>query len=143
MIYELRIYNCVPGRMPALLKRFETVTLDMFKKHGIRQAGFWTTLVGELNQNLFYLLAWELLAEREKKWNAFADRPGMDRQARRDREGRPDRRLCVDAIPRTDGVFIGQIGTAPVPPWPAGLTWPGVRRHGPDLTRISDRDHQG
>ena len=27
MIYELRIYHCVTGRLPALLKRFETTTL--------------------------------------------------------------------------------------------------------------------
>ena len=39
MIHELRIYHCLPGRLPALLKRFETVTLDLWKKHGIRQAG--------------------------------------------------------------------------------------------------------
>ena len=29
MIYELRIYHCIPGRLPALLKRFETITLDL------------------------------------------------------------------------------------------------------------------
>ena len=29
MIYEMRIYRCVPGRLPALLKRFETVTLKV------------------------------------------------------------------------------------------------------------------
>jgi len=71
MIYELRIYKCVPGRLPALQKRFETITLKIWEKHGIRQAGFWTTLVGESNQELIYLLAWESLADREKKWNAF------------------------------------------------------------------------
>jgi len=27
MIYELRIYHCVSGRLPALVKRFETITL--------------------------------------------------------------------------------------------------------------------
>jgi hypothetical protein len=75
VIYELRIYNCVPGRLPALLKRFETQTLEIWAKHGIRQAGFWTTVIGESNQNLYYLLAWESLAEREKKWNAFMSDP--------------------------------------------------------------------
>ncbi len=25
MIYELRIYHCLPGRLPALLKRFDTI----------------------------------------------------------------------------------------------------------------------
>jgi hypothetical protein len=75
MIYELRVYRCLPGRLPALLKRFETTTLALWKKHGIRQAGFWTTLVGESNNDLTYLLAWESLAEREQKWNAFSNDP--------------------------------------------------------------------
>ncbi len=75
MIYEMRVYHCLPGRLPALLNRFETITLGFFAKHGIRQAGFWTTLVGETNQSLTYLLAWESLAEREQKWNTFASDP--------------------------------------------------------------------
>lgn len=75
MIYELRIYECVPGRLPDLLKRFDTITLKIWEKHGIKQAGFWTTLIGESNQTLYYLLAWESLADREKKWNAFAADP--------------------------------------------------------------------
>lgn len=75
MIHELRVYECVPGRLPALLKRFEAITLKLWEKHGIQQAGFWTVLVGESNQTLYYLLAWDSLAEREKKWNAFASDP--------------------------------------------------------------------
>jgi hypothetical protein len=75
MIYETRVYRCVPGRLPALLKRFDTITLKLWEKHGIRQAGFFTTLVGQSNQELTYLLAWESLAEREKKWTAFLSDP--------------------------------------------------------------------
>ena len=75
MIYELRVYECVPGRLPDLLKRFDTITLKIWEKHGIRQAGFWTTLVGQSNQTLHYLLAWESLAEREKRWSAFMADP--------------------------------------------------------------------
>ncbi len=75
MIYETRVYRCLPGRLPALLKRFETVTLKLWEKHGIKQAGFFTTLVGESNQELTYLLAWESLADREKKWAAFQSDP--------------------------------------------------------------------
>ena len=75
MIYELRVYHCLPNRMPALLKRFENHTLRMWEKHGIRQAGFWTTMIGESNHELTYLLAWESLAEREQKWAAFLSDP--------------------------------------------------------------------
>ena len=75
MIYETRVYRCLPGRLPALLKRFETITLKLWEKHGIRQAGFFTTLVGGSNHELTYMLAWESLAEREKKWTAFMTDP--------------------------------------------------------------------
>ena len=75
MIYELRVYQCIPGKLPALLKRFETKTLDVWKKYGIRPTGFWTVLIGDGNNDLHYLLAWESLAEREQKWNAFASDP--------------------------------------------------------------------
>jgi hypothetical protein len=75
MIHELRIYHCAPGKLPALLKRFETITLDLWKRHGIRQAGFWTVAIGDSNSDLYYLLEWESLAEREQKWNAFQSDP--------------------------------------------------------------------
>ena len=88
MIYELRIYSCIPGRLPGLLKRFEHTTLDLFKKHGIRQAGFWTVLVGDSNQELHYMLAWESLAEREQKWGAFqADPEWIAKRTESEREG--------------------------------------------------------
>ena len=75
MLYELRIYHAVPGRLPDLLKRFDTITLKIWEKHAIKQAGFWTTLIGGSNQVLYYLLQWESLAEREKKWGAFLADP--------------------------------------------------------------------
>jgi NIPSNAP len=85
MIYELRVYRCVPGRLPALLKRFESTTLELWKRHGIRQAGFWITLVGESNN---YMLAWDSLAEREQKWNAFMTDPEwLTKRAESERDG--------------------------------------------------------
>lgn len=75
MIYEIRVYHCLPGRLPALLRRFESITLGYFARYGIRQAGFWTTLIGNSNSSLTYMLAWESLAEREQKWTAFANDP--------------------------------------------------------------------
>ena len=75
MIHELRVYRCLPGRLPALLSRFQTATLPLWQKHGIRQAGFWTTVVGESANELTYMLAWESMAEREAKWVAFQTDP--------------------------------------------------------------------
>jgi len=67
MIYELRVYHCVPGRLPDLLKRFDTITLPLWEKHRIRQAGFWTVAIGSSNQDLYYMLQWETLEERTQK----------------------------------------------------------------------------
>jgi len=75
MIVEMRVYHCAPGRLPALNERFQTTTLAFWEKYGIEQLGFFTTLVGPSNQTLTYLLKWDSLAERERKWNAFASDP--------------------------------------------------------------------
>ena len=88
MIHELRIYRAVPGRLPDLLRRFETITLDIWARHGIRQAGFWTTVLGESNQDLTYMLAWESLAEREYKWSGFMSDPQwIEKRAETERDG--------------------------------------------------------
>ena len=50
MVYGLRTGCCVPGRLPDLLRQFETITLPIWSRHGIRQAGFWTTVAGESSQ---------------------------------------------------------------------------------------------
>ena len=75
MLHELRVYRCVPGRLPDLNKRFESVTLKIWEKHGIRPVGFWTTLIGDSNQDLHYLLEWKDLAERERVWGGFMTDP--------------------------------------------------------------------
>jgi hypothetical protein len=88
MIYEIRVYRCVPGRLPALLNRFQNITLKLWDKHGFKQAGFWTTIVGESNQDLTYMLAWESLADREKKWAAFqADPEWISKRAETEKDG--------------------------------------------------------
>ena len=88
MIYELRIYRPMPGKMPALLRRFETHTVKIWERMGIRPVGFWTTLVGESNQELTYLLAWESMAECEKVWSAFAaDAEWIEVAGESEREG--------------------------------------------------------
>ena len=75
MIYELRVYRVLPGRMPNMLARFRDHTVKIWEGHGIHALGFWTTLVGESNNDLTYIIPWESLAERETKWTAFVNDP--------------------------------------------------------------------
>lgn len=74
MIYELRIYECVPGRLPALHDRFRNITRTFFAKHQIEVVGYWEDLIGE-NNRLTWMIRWQSLADREKKWDAFATDP--------------------------------------------------------------------
>ena len=88
MIYELRTYEVVPGRMPALHQRFEQTTLALFAKHGIKVVGFWTSDIGGANNELIYLLAYASLAEREQRWSAFLNDPEwQQKRAESERDG--------------------------------------------------------
>jgi hypothetical protein len=75
MIYELRVYQPVPGQMAKLEARFRDHLLAIWEKHGIRPIGFWTTLVGESSNELTYMLPWASLADRETRWTAFQNDP--------------------------------------------------------------------
>ncbi|MFN8555907.1 MAG: NIPSNAP family protein [Dehalococcoidia bacterium] len=86
MIYELRIYEIPPGMMPAQHKRFAEVTMPFFAKHGIKVEWFANPIGGEWTDRIYYLLAFDSLADRERKWAAFnADE---DWQRTRDPSGR-------------------------------------------------------
>lgn len=78
MIYEWREYYVMPGRMPALNKRFADITLGYFAKHGIEVVGFWETVIGTSNV-LRYMLSYPDLAHREKAWLSFG--ADQERQA--------------------------------------------------------------
>ncbi|MSP79238.1 MAG: NIPSNAP family protein [Dehalococcoidia bacterium] len=78
MIYELRVYEAMPGKLPALNQRFAGFTSGAFKKYGIKEIGYWTTVIGRSN-TLTYLLAYENLAAREKAWTAFQSDPERDK----------------------------------------------------------------
>ena len=101
MIYELRIYRAMPGRMPALLKRFETKTTGIWERMDIRQVGFWTTMIGPSHLELVYLLAWESLEERQRKWALFQADPEW---------------LLAWAESEKDGIIVGNVASSFVSP---------------------------
>lgn len=74
MIYEMRTYEALPGKLRPLIKRFADVTDGLFKKYGFRPIGYWTESVGD-NTKLHYMLAWEDDAERQAKWAEFRKDP--------------------------------------------------------------------
>jgi hypothetical protein len=76
MIYELREYTVIPGRMPELVKRFNDYTLRLFKKHNIDCVFCSLTAIGENSHNeLIYVVRFESSADRDEKWATFVADP--------------------------------------------------------------------
>jgi hypothetical protein len=99
MIYETRVYRCLPGRLPALLKRFETITLKLWEKHGIKQAGFFTTLSAGLG----------IAGRAREEMGRVPERSGLDFRARENRGRRPDRRQHRQSALGPDLVLVGEV----------------------------------
>lgn len=74
-LFELREYDAVPGRKPALVKRFGEFTNDCFREHGFRPVGYWSPVVGPNNQQFVYMLAWESYEERNRCFEEFQRDP--------------------------------------------------------------------
>ena len=87
MIYELRIYEAMPGKLPALNTRFADITMGYFEKHGLKQIGYWTESIGTSGR-LTYMLAFNDMAHRESAWASFiADPDRIKAFAETERDG--------------------------------------------------------
>ena len=75
-VYELRTYTTLPGRLPALNKRFSEHTMKLFEKHGMRNEMYWIpTDEARKDNTLIYVLSHESQAAADKSWKAFQADP--------------------------------------------------------------------
>src|SRR3954466_6029721 len=77
-VYELRTYTTLPGRLPALNKRFAEHTLKLFEKHGMRNEMYFIPTeraVGQkaepVENTLIYLVSPDSREAADKSWKAF------------------------------------------------------------------------
>jgi NIPSNAP len=75
VLYELRTYDVMPGKQPALLDRFGSFTSKKWVEYGIRLVGFWTPEVGVSNNQIVYMWAWESFEERTAKMSKWQSSP--------------------------------------------------------------------
>ena len=76
MIYELRTYWAADGKAEALHKRFRTLTLGIFTKHGMQVVGFWTPdPVTPETGSLVYIMAFPDREAMKRAWDAFRADP--------------------------------------------------------------------
>ena len=102
MLYEMRTYHAMPGRLPDLNRRFADITMGYFKQYAIQVVGFWTNELGGSTDELIYILAYESLADREKKWNAFvSDKERLAKFAETEKNGPLLSRLTAQMLKPT------------------------------------------
>ena len=75
-VYELRTYTTLPGRLPALNKRFADHTIGIFAKHGMKSVMYWSPTDDARKDNtLIYILLHDSEEAADKNWKAFAADP--------------------------------------------------------------------
>lgn len=103
MIYELRTYTAMPGRMPALHERFREHTSKLFEARGWRCLGYWTYKYGGSSDQLVYMLAWPDETTRDAEWAAFqADPQWQQLRSASETEGPLVARITADILLPTD-----------------------------------------
>ncbi len=83
--FEMRIYYCLPGRLDALIDRFQSNTTRIFEKHGMENIGYWLPVNNEKNA-LYYILAFPSKEAREKCWADFIADPEWKEVAAKSQE---------------------------------------------------------
>ena len=76
-VFEIRTYHTLPGRLPALNKRFQEHTIALFKKHGMESVGYWmpTDEKDGKDKTLIYILAFPSREAAAKSWAEFRSDP--------------------------------------------------------------------
>ena len=75
-VYELRTYTVLPGRLPALQKRFSEHTMKLFEKQGMKNGMYWVPTDDARKDNtLIYFLSHESQEAADRSWKAFATDP--------------------------------------------------------------------
>jgi hypothetical protein len=76
-VFELRTYTTTPGNLGARDARFRDHTVNLFRKHGMENFGYWHLMPAQkdANDTLIYLLAHQSKAAAEASVEAFRKDP--------------------------------------------------------------------
>ncbi|MFL6447253.1 MAG: NIPSNAP family protein [Bryobacteraceae bacterium] len=75
-VFELRTYHTPEGKLDALLTRFRDHTVELFKKHGMTNIGYWVPTDEPLKgKTLIYVLAHPNREAAKASWAAFRSDP--------------------------------------------------------------------
>jgi NIPSNAP protein len=77
-LFDLRIYHAVPGKVPALVERFEDAT-SLFARHHLDVVGYWVADDPAWKDTFVYLVAHRNRDEAKKNWDAFHADPAFQK----------------------------------------------------------------
>jgi hypothetical protein len=82
-VYELRVYHTLPGRLPALVKRFKDDTRRIFDVHGISSVGYWIPQDSPAKDNtLIYIVSHPSRDAATTDWKEFGADPEWQKVAK-------------------------------------------------------------
>jgi len=109
MIYELRRYECLPGKLPALHNLMEVAAVPVFEKHGMKVVGAWQPVVGDDEATLIYILAFDSMDDRTRKWEAFYADPDW-----KQKRGEIAKQVGGPIVNRSSNVFLSPASYSPL-----------------------------
>ena len=71
MIYEMRRYDAVPGKMASLNELMQDLAVPVFKRLGMTVVACFTPEVGDDENTLIYILGYADMGERQRLWDKF------------------------------------------------------------------------
>jgi hypothetical protein len=106
MLYELRTYFAVPGKMDKLLARFRDHTVKLFEKNGIENVAYW--IAENDPDQLIYIVRFPDGTAMKRAWDAFRSDPEWQKaKAESEKDGPIVERLTSVTMQPTDFTMSG------------------------------------
>ena len=108
MVYELRTYTTNEGQLEALHARFRDHTMKIFKKHGMKNVGYWVPQDEPTHSNtLVYIIAHKDRETAKASWKAFgADPEWQKAKEESERNGK--------LVSKVESVFLDSTNYSPI-----------------------------
>jgi hypothetical protein len=108
MVYELRTYTALPGRLDALNARFRNHTLPIFEKHGMKNVGYWVPQDDPRKADtLVYIVAHPSREAAKQAWDAFRADPEWQK-------ARADSEASGPIVAKIESVFLDPVDYSPL-----------------------------
>jgi hypothetical protein len=102
-VFELRVYHCLPGKLPALEARFRDTTSKILARHNLNVLGFWVADGPSASQNTFvFMVAYSSMEERKQDWAAVDADPAFQDVIKAEQREKTVEKIDVTYLRPTD-----------------------------------------